>query len=317
MPDNLIEQAMELATSDRAAEAIEVLWPLMRDEESRPKTLFTLAFCFERAGNYATAAHLYQKTLAAEPEHEIARERLAHVRTEAEARGVFEDFTDRGHVDCPCGALRQRAEYGACPYCGISRDGSDPLGPKLLDEAEESLPGWDDPTFGERLEDAAQLASAKIKVWMDREDVKEVTTRLGQVGEEMSQTAKHVAEHEKVKATADRVQKAANTASERVTEFLDSTAVRDAARKVRKFGHDIIEPPKREGSDDETPKKDLGARAKEFGQRTEKAFEDLTADPRIQHAQKRIRDTSEGVLNSLKGFLKRGKSKDDEDKDEE
>jgi tetratricopeptide (TPR) repeat protein len=313
VPENLLEKAMELATTGRAPEAIETLWPLMRDDESRPKALFTLAFCFERAGNHATAAYLYRQALDADPDNAIARDRMAHSRKEAEAKGVFEDFSDRGHIPCPCKALRQRAEYGACPYCGRTREGDDPLGPTLLEESEEPLPGWDDPSFAERLEDAAQLASEKIKTWLEREEVKELSSRLGQIGEEMSATAKHVAEHEKVKAASDRVQKVAHTASDRVTEFLDSESVRQAARKVREVGRETVEKAKaalkdepRETEDGgEAPRdRDLLDRVRKFADNTEKVIDDLVANPKVQEVQKRVRDTSENVLQSVRNFLK-------------
>ena len=137
--EDTIDRAIEMATKGSSEEAVELLRPLVRGNSDDHQALFALAYCFEKGDTLTTAVYIYEKIVEKHPDFDVAAGHLENCRRELEARGLSEDLQDAGHIDCPCGAFRQRAEYGACPYCGSVAGEPEQTSPVLVDDDRRNL----------------------------------------------------------------------------------------------------------------------------------------------------------------------------------
>lgn len=268
---------------------------MIRDDATRDQALFALAYCFEKDDNLATAAYLYDWIVQHHPEFNVAENRLSTCRDEVESRGLTEDFEDAGHLTCPCGLFRQRAEYGACPYCGRLRDGIDPESAAL----EESAASEASPPETEN-EDAATLRDR----W-GSEELGATVEKLQELKEEAATRLRELSETEPIKRVATKAGELAREASSRLEEFTESDAAQDAAKKTREMGRETSSAIKRflEKPEVQDAKKKVTNWAKEKAADTS----DWVKSDRVQAAAKKTVKTSEAVLARIQALIDRMK----------
>ncbi len=290
-----IDRALEFAATGRSEEALLLLRPMIRDDVTRDQALFALAYCFERADNLPTAAYLYDWIVQHHPEFNVAQNRLSTCRAEMEKRGLTEDFEDAGHVACPCGLFRQRAEYGACPYCGRLHDAtglesgaledgaaSEASPPETQNEEVATLRDrWGSEELGatvEKLQEIKKEAAARLRELSDTEPLKRVSTKAGELARE---------------------------ASSRLEAFTESDAVQDAAKKTKEMGRDTSSAVKRffEKPEVQDARTKVAGWAKEIAADTS----DWVKSERVQAAAKKTVKTSEAVLARIQALIDRMK----------
>jgi hypothetical protein len=229
-----VEQALELAKRGMAYEACERLWPLVRDPETRDEAVFTMAYCFERANNLPTAAYLYGWVADRHPEFNVAARRLQKCRDALDARGMHEDFNDSGHVDCPCGSFRYRAELGLCPYCG--RAGDERAGAQTVERevpaaaraAAESESDAFQRIRGD-LDRAWKTIQDKFDEFKKRDDLTGPAQHAQVLAREISERVRKFSESE----TGQGLKRAAGDARERTSEQLRAASERDDVQQAR------------------------------------------------------------------------------------
>lgn len=268
-----IEQAIKWAVGGAPDDGIQLLWPLVRDDATRDDALFALAFCYERAENFATATYLYGWIVEQHPDFNVAAKRLEKCREEAHARGITEDFEDAGHVSCPCGLFRQRAEYGACPYCGRPRDesGPPPEGQDGTQSEELSAPGK---RFRELKEDAA----ARLKELSEAESIKRLAARAEELARVASRRMKALAESDAAKDVLEKTKELGRETSSRAKRIIDRPEVQDSKKKLHDWG--------------EEKTSEIAGWAK---------------SERVQTAAKKVLETFEGVLARIQALIDRMK----------
>lgn len=217
--EDTIDRAIELATKGSPDEGVALLRPLVRDDPEADQALFALAYCYEKAGNLTTATYLYDWIVERHPDFTVASDRMAGCLKELDERGLSENFEDTGHVACPCGVFRQRAEYGACPYCGRSCDDSD-----------ETSAG------GDRGGAMKHRAIEKFEEWVEREDLEPAKEKLLELKEKTESRVKEFAETEQAKRITARAGELGREISERLKSFTESEPVKDAAKKAKDLG---------------------------------------------------------------------------------
>ena len=250
-----IDRAIELAAAGSSDQALELLRPVIRDEAKRDQALFALAYCFEKADNPSTAVHLYDWIVKRHPEFNVAANRLSECRDEAERRGLSEDFQDAGHVSCPCGLFRQRAEYGACPYCGRLREGvtagseaaavpTDSQIPHVDSEGEDAAtpqdkgPNDEVGAAVEKLRDLKEEAVSRLRELSETEHVKRVTTRAGELAREASNRLKAFTESEAAQDAAEKTREMGRDTSSAVKRFAEKPVVQNAKTKITRWGQE-------------------------------------------------------------------------------
>ncbi len=176
---DIIDKAIDLATTGDPSEAIRLLWPVMLDGTQRDQALFALAFCFEKAQNYATGYYLYTKTLEGYPSFTAAAVRQQACRRVVQDQGLIEDFEDMGHRECTICTLRYRSEFSLCPYCGSEKDEKAPARKEKKPDAQEKepLPGWEDSSIFETLQDMGRDAADRIQDIVESDAVKKISER--------------------------------------------------------------------------------------------------------------------------------------------
>lgn len=229
-----VEQALELAKRGSAYEACERLWPLVRDPATRDEAVFTMAYCFERANNLPTAAYLYGWVADRHPEFNVAARRLQKCREALDARGMYEDFRDAGHVDCPCRSFRYRAELGLCPYCGKTAGEAEPS-PSLKNEAAaETTTSTGSPSeVFDRVRNDLDRAWTKIQEKFDefkqRDDLTGPAQHAQILAKEISERVRKFSESER----GQGLKRAATDAREKTTEQLRAASERDDVQQAR------------------------------------------------------------------------------------
>lgn len=295
-----IDRALEIAAEGSPYEACEVLWPLVRDEGQRDDALFAMAFCLERAGNLPTAAYLYGRIAERHPEFNVAVRRLEACREELDARGIHEDFGDSGHVDCPCGAFRYRAELGLCPYCG-RRPGEAPEAGAVPEDLAIAPAAGAGETGGESEagEQAAeeQQASPLEDAWKAIQDKFEAFTQRADLGE-----------------TGQRVQVLAKELSARARQFAESDAVKETTRKTRELGEEAVSKI-RETAEREDVQRARG-RLEQWSREAANRVETWAKREDVQKTGRRVMDTLEGFVAKLQGYIDRVKGAPEKDEDE-
>lgn len=283
-----IEEAIELAVKGAPDDGFRLLWPLIRDEATRDPALFALAYCYEKAGNFATATYLYAWIVEHHTEFNVAAKRLEECREEMRRRGIAENFEDAGHVDCPCGSFRQRAEYGACPYCGRLHD-------------ETVLKSGD-------LEVHAVTESGSVSEVQDRaqsEELSAAAEKFHELKEKAGTRMKELSETEPVKRVAARAEDLARETSSRMKALVESDAAKDALKKTRELRRETSNTVKRiiEKPEVQEAKKKL----KHWGEEKTSEIAEWAKRERVQTTAKRIVETFEGVLARIQAGIDRMK----------
>jgi hypothetical protein len=232
-----VEQALDLAKRGMAYEACERLWPLVRDPATRDEAVFTLAYCFERSNNLPTAAYLYGWVADRHPEFNVAARRFANCRAALDARGLHEDFSDAGHVDCACGSFRYRAELGLCPYCGMTAGSSTPLPDSAREEIAGASAGASsagpstDPFRNIRrdLERTWKTIQEKFDEFKQRDDLSGPAQHAQVLAKELSERVRKFSESE----SGQSLKRTAEGVRERTTEQLRAASDREDVQQAR------------------------------------------------------------------------------------
>lgn len=301
-----IEQAIQMAVRGAPDDGIQLLWPLIRDDATRDPALFALAYCYEKADNFATAAYLYKWIVEQHSDFNVAAKRLEECREEMRRRGITEDFEDAGHVSCPCGLFRQRAEYGACPYCGRLRDETG----LRSGEAEIRVV----PTEAAREEAARVVAAAgetgtgPVPEGQDptrSEELSAAVEKFHEFKEDAAARMKELSETEPLKRVAARVEELARGASSRMKAFAQSDAAKDALEKTKELRRETLSRAKRiiEKPEVQDSKKKL----KNWGVEKTSDIAGWAKSERVQTAAKKILETFEEVLARIQTVIDRMK----------
>ena len=302
-----IEQAIEMAVRGAPDDGIRLLWPLIRDDATRDPALFALAFCYEKAENFATATYLYEWIVEQHSEFNVAAKRLEECREETRRRGITEDFEDAGHVSCPCGLFRQRAEYGACPYCGRLRDET-----RLRSgEAEIRVV----PTEAAREESARAVAAGgetetvPVPEGQNRaqsKDLSAVVEKIHELKEDAATQMKELSETESIKRVAARAEELAREASSRMKALAESDAAKDALEKAKELRRETSSRVKRIIEKPEV--QELEKKLKDWGKEKTSDITKWVKGERVQTASKKILETFEGVLARIQAVIDRMKN---------
>jgi hypothetical protein len=212
-----------------AYDACERLWPLVRDPETRDEAVFTMAYCFERANNLPTAAFLYGWVADRHPEFNVAARRLQKCRD-----ALDEDFNDSGHVDCPCGNFRYRAELGLCPYCGKTTAERPESGTPEAEDAASSSASIDPTTDVFKkirldLDRVWKTIQDKFDEFKQRDDLTGPAQHAQVLAKEISERVRKFSESE----TGQGLRRAAGDAREKTTEQLRAASEREDVQQAR------------------------------------------------------------------------------------
>ena len=256
MGKDAIDQAIDLAISGQAKEGIRMLWPSVRDEASRSEALFALAYCFEQDGNLMTACYLYQTTMNAHPDFELAQRRLIECEELAEHRGLIEDFDDMGHQACVRCDLRFRSEYTVCPYCGTMVDSGEVYteGPPKQKKMHENVE--EDPTFSDHVVEIGRDAIDSVQDFIEGDTVKNLGKKISEtsqsavnkakewgqseqgqkLGDKTDEVMQKVMGNERLRSIADSIEAASNKAAEKLKGAKESQAAKDTGAAAKKLG---------------------------------------------------------------------------------
>lgn len=301
-----IEEAIEVAVKGAPDDGIRLLWPLIRDEATRDPALFALAYCFEKADNIATAAYLYEWIAEQHAEFNVAVKRLEECREEMRRRGIAENFGDAGHVICPCGLFRQRAEYGACPYCGKLRDetrlqSGEPeihvVSTSATPEEEAcAVAATDEAGSGSACEGQDRAQSGELSAAVEK---------FHGLKEEVETRMKGLSKTEPMKRVVARAEDLARETSSRMKALVESDAAKDALEKTKELRRETSNTVKRmlEKPEVQEAKKKL----KHWGEEKTSEIAAWAKRERVQTAAKRIVETFEGVLARIQAVIDRMK----------
>ncbi len=276
-----VEAALDLAKRGMAYEACERLWPLVRDPATRDEAVFTMAYCFERANNLPTAAYLYGWVADRHPEFNVAAHRFANCRAALEARGMYEDFSDSGHVSCPCGGFRYRAELGLCPYCGKTdgaRVEAEAPGAGESAAASESIDPAADVFQNIRrdLDRAWRTIQDKFDEFRQREDLTGPAQHAQVLAKEISERVRKFSESD----TGQGLKRAAGDAREKTTEQLRAASEREDVKLAR-------------------------TRLEEWTRDAADRVEEFARSERVQSAGRRAYDVLERLVDRAQGYIDR------------
>ena len=262
---DIIDSAIDMATTGDPGEAIRLLWPVMMEDVQRDQALFALAFCFEKAQNLSTAFYLYTETLNGYPAFTVAAARQQACRRVLEEKGLIEDFQDIGHRACTECGLRYRSEYLLCPYCGTSKDEAKKQEPTPEEEKvkEEALPGWEDPTLLNALQDLGRDVADRIQDVIESDAVKKVSGTMAEASKATSNKAKEWAESDTAQDLKKRSAKLGDDVMHKAYELSEKPAIRDLAFKIEKLSTSASDKMKQAIEKDSTQK--AKAKAQRFG----------------------------------------------------
>ncbi len=290
-----IDRAIECAATGSFDEALDLLRPVIRDDAARDQALFALAYCFEKADNHSTAVYLYDWIVRHHPEFNVAANRLSECRDEVERRGLTEDFEDAGHVSCPCGLFRQRAEYGACPYCGRLRDGVTAGSEAAVEPAASQV------AHGES-EDAD---TTKAHDEAPNDELDSAVEKLRDLKEEASTRLREFAETEQVKRVTTKAAELAREASSRLKAFTESEPAQDAAKKTKEMGRDTSSAAKR--ILEKPGVQNAKTTVTRWGQEKSADMTEWMKSERVQAAAKKAVKTFEDILARIQAVIDRMK----------
>lgn len=301
-----IDRAIELAATGSPKDGIASLWPLMRDESTREEAIYALAYCFEKDENFVTATYLYDWITKQRPDFTVALKRLSECREVLKERDLVEDFADAGHVPCPCGLLRQRAEYGVCPYCGQGAEGPETEGGWEAVESsstKESETAAEEPGPVERIREEGRIALEKTRTLVESEELQPAVERFNLLKEETAERLKEFSQREPVKRFTEKAGKIGHETSERIKAFVESEPVQDIAKKAREIGHEASEKVK-EISD--RPKvQEAKAQAEKWGHERSVSFQRWITSGRVRETAKKVATGFERFLAKIQAMIDR------------
>ncbi|MFP6582349.1 MAG: hypothetical protein VCD00_07305 [Candidatus Hydrogenedentota bacterium] len=228
---DIIDKAIDMAAAGEAADATRLLWPLMASGEQDDQALFALAFCFEKANNFATANYLYGVILESYPDFESAIARQVACKAVVFEKGLIEDFTDLGHRKCGACRLRYRSEHMLCPYCGTDKDAEDSYEDPDFD-TEEIPPGWKDPSLLETLQDMGRDAADRIQDVVESDAVQDFSKKVSSAAQSSLKKAKEYSERENVKEVTDRGAEIGKDFVGKAEKLTENSTIRDVAQKI-------------------------------------------------------------------------------------
>ncbi len=235
---DVIDTAIEMATTGDPSEAIRLLWPVMADEGQRDQAMFALAFCYEKAQNFATAHYLYEEIAFRYPSFTVAVDRQQACQKVVIEQGLIEDFSDMGHRECLACTLRFRSEYHLCPYCGASKDFK-PLAvveqPNAPEE-EATLPGWEDPNILEAMQEMGRDVADRIQDIVESDTVKKISEKVNEASKATAQKAMEFSKSEQAQKIKDKSAKMGDDVMTKAQAIADKPAMRDLANKIEDVG---------------------------------------------------------------------------------
>lgn len=230
--EDTIENAIEMANVGDPMAGTRLLWPLIPESEHRDEALFALAFCFEKANNFATAHYLYVRILELYPDFESARNRVEKCREIVTEKGLIEDFEDIGHRECLACNLRYRAEYILCPYCGTPKDQA--KSQASTDEFFENhqKKEWKDPSIVDSLGEMGRGAADKVQEFVESDKVKEFSGKVQSSTRSALGKAKEFTSQKKVKEVTDRGSEVGREVAGKAEDLTKNKGLRDVAKKI-------------------------------------------------------------------------------------
>ena len=231
--EETIEKAIDAANTGDPLAGTRMLWPHVPEEDHRDEALFALAFCFEKATNFATAHYLYGKVIELYPDFEPAKKREEKCREVVEERGLIEDFADMGHRECMCCRLRYRAEYMLCPYCGVPKDTEKPYKEvSALSDEDLTKKEWKDPSVIESLGEMGRDAADKVQEFVESDTVKDISNKIKVASASTAEKAKGLADKQKLKEVSDRGAEVGKEVIGKAEQLTKSQGLRDVAKKI-------------------------------------------------------------------------------------
>ena len=231
MAKDRIDQALEMAKSGDAKEAIRLLRPEMLKPDGRDQVIFALAFCFEQSENFATANYLYEELAQRHPSFELAKERQQVCRDEVDERGLIEDFHDIGHRECISCMLRYRSEFVLCPYCGTHKDSTEEY-TESTDEQSEPSTEEHDPSILHTIEDMGRDAADRIQDFVESDVVKDISEKVISASIATGRKAKDLANSESAKEVKEKSAKIGKEVMAKAEKLSENSTIRDIAQKI-------------------------------------------------------------------------------------
>lgn len=231
--EDTIENAIQAANTGDPLAGTRMLWPLIPEQDHRDEALFALAFCFEKATNFATANYLYGEIVKMYPDFEPAQTRQENCRDIVEERGLIEDFEDIGHRECLSCRLRYRAEYMLCPYCGAPKDTEKPYR-ELHDLQEDDLKKreWKDPSVIESLGELGRDAADKVQHFVESDTVKDFSNKIRIASKQTAEKAKGLADKKKIREVSDRGTEVGKDVVGKAEKLAKNQGLRDVAKRI-------------------------------------------------------------------------------------
>jgi len=307
-----IDRALEFAAAGAPYDACEQLWPLVRDPARRDQALFTMAYCFERAGNLPTAAYLYDWVAQRHPAFNVAAHRRDVCNGMLGERGILEDFSDSGHVDCPCGDFRYRAELGLCPYCG--RRPGEAEDDVAAEEAEGSLPVHVPPEERDRdvfeevrdqLEHAWSTMRGRFGAFLERDDLGDVGQRVQSLARQVSGRTKALAEHERTREVRQKLGEVGKDAAERLRDVTQSPEAQRLAAKSRALGENATGQVKSLSEKEEI--RNAQARLVAWTSEAADRLDAWAKSESVRETGHRLYATLEAAVDRMQGYIDRAK----------
>ena len=289
--DETIREAMDMAEAGEAKKAAQLLWPLMADATSRVEAIYPLAYCFEQADSVVTAAYLYEVLLELQPDHTEGTKHLARCEALSKARGLLEDFHDMGHRACDVCELRFRAEFGRCPYCGTHIDESVRYSEQT---AKKDLPGWEDPTLVEHIQEIGLDAVEKVQGFIESEEVQQISDKIQESGQKVVSKAKEISQRQAVKDAGTKTE-------EKVDALVHNRTVQDAAQKIEDLSWKASE--KIRGITGQSSMRETNEKARKLGRDAGVKMKDFLKREDVQDASKRVKRAGKMFSKKLRDAL--------------
>jgi hypothetical protein len=300
-----INEALDLAAAGAIDEACERLWPLVRQTDGREEALFTMACCYERAGQLPPAVYLFGWIAERYADFSPARERLDRCRRLMADRGLHEDFADSGHVACPSCTLRYRAELPVCPYCGgqmgAAAQERTPAAPPALPGEPPSRDVLDE--IGRDLERAWKSVQTKFHEFTERQDLSGAALRVQELAREAKARARTLADSEKTREVTKSLGEFSGEAARRMREFAQHEKVQSIARQTKHLGEEALSRVKAVTAREEV--KDAREKIEVLGHETADRVESWAKSDEVRTTWRKVFDTVEGIMANLQRRIDR------------
>ncbi len=301
----LINEALDLAATGAIDDACRRLWPLMREAEGREEALFTMACCYERAGQVPPAVYLFGWLTERYPDFTPAHERLDRCRRLMAERGLHEDFADSGHAACASCTLRYRAELPLCPYCGgqmseAARGEASSSAPPLPEEP-ASKDVFED--IGRDLERAWKNVQRKYHEFTERQDLSGAALRVQELAREAAVRTRALAESEKTREVTKSIGEIGGEAARRVRELAQHEKVQSVARQTKHLGEEALTRVKAVASREDVT--DARERVEDLGKDTVDRVESWAQNEQVRTTWRKVYSAAEGIVAILQQRIDR------------